>query len=436
MLNKFLLLLFVLQLQAPRLVNGSSFPVFPGTVGGYNRDRENKNSAPHRDLEFGQTDVVDLTSTSTASPANDFVVAHLSNERGQSDFGLSNDVELMIDIVSKLHFNGDGPRYETFQVPDEGVGTVAVVQELYENRGIRVFLGPETSGQAVALTDWAEAQAPDVIFLSPSATNPSLGARQNIIQLMPSDEIMAQQLLAFVTTVQRPKISIIHNDGVYASGLADLVKLQSSFQLATSCELAENTVSTTEADDCVQHVATQSNPNDTVVILITSGRDTRELLRAAAKQYSDNNDDDDILWVGADTVAFDQNLYSDSDLAVWQGAQLVHLHGITAGRGTLRANDELTVRYWNDYLLFRPSTNDAAVRTTDISPTVLIAADALSLIFLNADGELTSGGVQVERLRIALLRQSPFLTLQSGPLRFNQNLQRMEMPFLTVRVQR
>ena len=371
---------------------------------------------------------IDLTAL-RLSRKDDFLVVHLSNAQGDSDLGVSQDVELMIQVVSKLHLSGDGPVFQSIRVPDDGAQTVEIVKELYAG-GVRIFLGPETSGQATALADWAEESAPDAVFFSFAATNPALGNRPNILQLMPTDITMARNIVDFQVAQDRVRhISIIHNDGVYASGLARYIS-QLVPRVDETCVLEENEAPASEFESCVQRIATSTPPEDTLVVLLTSGRDTREALRAAYKVYG--TDAEDVLWIGADTVAYDSTIYDEQDPDVWTGAQIVNLHGISAGANSPKAHDVLSNHFWRDFVAFYPCEKKKL--TSDTSPTVLIAADAVSMIFLNAGGALTGAGANLEELRLTLLRQIPFLYLQSGAVRFNLQLQRIDMSFVTVRV--
>lgn len=159
----------------------------------------------------------DLAKVDSLLERDDSIIAvHLSNQ-GASDFGLSDSVANVIKLITTRHFLGEGPQYVTIPTPDDPDETVALVQDLY-NKGVRVFLGPDTSNQAIAVGEWSKDRAPDAAFFSFGATNPSIGLYNNIVQLAPSDNEMAQSLSTYLVMSGRSKLAIIHNDGVYASG--------------------------------------------------------------------------------------------------------------------------------------------------------------------------------------------------------------------------
>ncbi|CAJ1960696.1 unnamed protein product [Cylindrotheca closterium] len=387
----------------------------------------------------------DFNRTDLLSRVDDPVIVFLSNEASLSDIGVSAQAELVLDLVSRIHFTGDGPQYVKVAIPDKAKDTVAVVQELY-NRGIRTFVGPETSAQAFALGQWAESEVDpkeDVVFFSFWASNPGLAEYSSIIQLIPSDVDLVSAFLALRLDVPGRKfISVIHDDGIYAKGIADLFMKNAHHLMAAMCELPTNQVEASQARSCTDSIVQASAPEETMVVLITSGQDTRVVLQAAFDVYTSlgysGNSNGAVMWVGGDSIAFDASAFDDADVEtdIWRGAQLVNLNAVVAGPGPLASDNDLTIKFWNDFATFLGSMEgDDVVASSDVSPIVLIAADVASLIFvMSSQGAIHGGGCDREDLRIAILRLSPFLFAHTGPLRLSTAMQRRQMPFVVAGV--
>ena len=393
------------------------------------RDASDYGLPPQQNL-FSETPEGEGTAIDPFELGDNFVVAVLTNAGTASDFGYADEVGYGIGIPAALHLGGRN-HYLNLELEDNDPSTVvAAVQAAYDAH-IRVFVGPDTTDQALAVGQWAQQNAPDAIFFTFGATSPTLGQYPNIVQLQPTDDSMAGQIKSFQVTKEKEYVSIIHNDGAYASGLADLIGLAVGERMATRCSLAQDEFSFAQAQGCIQQVVQASPPEKTLTVILTSGRDTRELLRAAMVVYDDHYQDK-ILWVGGDTVAYDQTIYDPQDYEVWLGAQMVNLHGLVPGRAFLSGSDNLAQSFWNDFVVYR----DGSTPTTDVSPYALLAADCASLIHILAGNSLTARGGNPKEVTNEVLRLAPFLTSYSGPLHFNDSLQRINMPFRIVRVQK
>ena len=285
-----------------------------GTAGaGASSSRVLQDILPEYGVPASPGSIPDFNATDLLGRDHDFAVVYLSNAKTDSDTGVASQVDLALQLVSKSHLNGDGPQYYTVHVSDNSTETVRIVQELYD-AGVRVFVGPETSSQAVALANWAESEddpRDDAVFFTFWASNPDLRLRPSIVQLIPSDVNLVEQFLNMRVFVPgRDYISVIHDDGVYAMGIAKLLRERAHHLLASQCQIPSGNVTPEQAKSCIRNVMNASPPENTMVILITQGIDSRVVFRAAYDVYGteggySGNSNGDIMWVGGDGVAYD-----------------------------------------------------------------------------------------------------------------------------------
>ncbi len=193
------------------------------------------------------------------------------------------------------------------------------LQELQalSQKGIRVFIGPFSSEELLAVKSFADQN--DIILISPTSTAPSLSLDDNIFRISPDDSRQSMALATFVSSRQIDYIVPVVRDDIYGNEFIE--QFQPQFQGLggeTVSPIVYNT-SNTDFEPVVAQVKTavqeilQQAPDAVVGVLAVSFDEIVGIFNAASG--------DELLsglsWFGADGVAQNESINADAVAAAF-----------------------------------------------------------------------------------------------------------------------
>ncbi|CAH1238272.1 Hypp5554 [Branchiostoma lanceolatum] len=259
-------------------------------------------------------------------------------------------------------------------------GALQAFRRLYNRQGVRLFVGPDTSSHAVHVTEWAAANAPDAVFISPRATSERLANATNTIRLSMSDQALA---LALYLKLQSDKVSVVipvHIEDSYSTDIVQRIRdladgMMDDITVGASISYAPGTITNKEeARRLTEQLRDALRDNPDAVVLLVSYSEAKYILEAASG-------DSTLLkrmWYTGDSLALREDILSSDDAK--QSAQTVSLYGLAyAGEGLhskrrMRKMQELASRLKRSPPVFAPLAYDAVnlfydtcqiTRTTD-----------------------------------------------------------------------
>ncbi|XP_019614019.1 PREDICTED: uncharacterized protein LOC109461980 [Branchiostoma belcheri] len=264
-------------------------------------------------------------------------------------------------------------------------GALQAFRRLYSRRGVRLFVGPDTSSHAVRVAEWAMENAPDVVFISPRATSERLANATNTIRLSMGDRALA---LALYLKLQSDNVSFVipvHVEDIYATDLVQRIRdladgMMDRITVGTSISYAPGTITNKEeAWGLTDRLRDALRDYPDAVVLFVSYSEARYILEAAGGDSALLRR----MWYTGDSLALREDILSSDEAKL--AAQTASLYGLAfAGEGLhskrrMRKMQKLADRLKRSPPVYAPLAYDAVnlfydscqiARTTD-APTVL-----------------------------------------------------------------
>jgi len=159
---------------------------------------------------------------------------------------------------------------------------VSLAQEMYDS-GVRMFIGPITSEEAVNLYSWSKRVSEEVLFISPSVSLSKVAHYDNFISMQMQNYAGIDSLLYFMSGASGKAVAIYRDDEFGRENI-DLLESKiglSSIQLADSMSYHPEITSAT-ASQVVAELANLVQTNEANIVIAFSFDEISLLLEAAA----------------------------------------------------------------------------------------------------------------------------------------------------------
>lgn len=247
--------------------------------------------------------------------------AHLGEEnKVAAEFAVSNFNKRMTQI-------GNGLSLEIVTADTGSTPTVALdgIKELH-TQGVDIVVGPLSSASTTSIKQYADEN--DMLVLSCCSTAPALAIEDDsIFRMLPDDTNQGPVLTRLAFEEGIDVLVPIHIDDAWGNGLKDAVMDSYSGEgkiFATPIPYDPPTSDDVDYSDVVSQLAdsvqnyVNTNTADRVAVLAIGFSELRDVMREA----SSHDILRDVLWIGADGIANDVNIISDS--TVLEFAQTVN----------------------------------------------------------------------------------------------------------------
>ncbi|XP_078572113.1 uncharacterized protein LOC144859385 [Branchiostoma floridae x Branchiostoma japonicum] len=276
-------------------------------------------------------------------------------------------------------------------------GALQTFRRLYDEQGVRLFVGPDTSSHAVHVAEWAMVNAPDAVFISPRATSERLANATNTIRLSMGDHALA---LALYLKMQSDNVSVVipvHIEDIYSTGLVQRIRdladdKMDDIAVTTSISYAPGTITNKEeAQRLTEELRNALRNNPKAVVLLVSYSEAKHILEAA-------NGDSTLLgrmWYTGDSLALREDILSSEDAK--QSAQTVSLYGLAyAGeelhsKRRMRKMQKLADRLKRSPPVFAPLAYDAVNLIYDTCQVTRTTDAQVVLAHLTREAEWQNG---------------------------------------------
>ncbi|XP_078669350.1 uncharacterized protein LOC144910291 [Branchiostoma floridae x Branchiostoma belcheri] len=276
-------------------------------------------------------------------------------------------------------------------------GALQTFRDLYSRQGVRLFVGPDTSSHAVHVAEWAMANAPDAVFISPRASSERLANATNTIRLSMSDQALA---LALYLKLQSDNVSVVipvHVEDSYATDLVQRIRdladgMMDDVTVGNSISYAPGTITNREeARGTTDRLRVVLRDNPDAVVLLVSYSEARYILEAASG-------DSTLLrrmWYTGDSLALREDILSSDDAKL--AAQTVSLYGLAyAGEGLhskrrMRKMQTLADRLKRSPPVFAPLAYDAVNLFYDTCQIMRSVDAQMILAHLTREAEWQNG---------------------------------------------
>ncbi|CAH1238273.1 Hypp5554 [Branchiostoma lanceolatum] len=276
-------------------------------------------------------------------------------------------------------------------------GALQAFRRLYNRQGVRLFVGPDTSSHAVHVAEWAAANAPDAVFVSPRATSERLANNTNTIRLSMSDQALA---LALYLKLQSDNVSIVipvHIENSYSSDIVQRIRdladgMMDDITVGASISYAPGTITNEEeARRPTEQLRVALRDNPDAVVLLVSYSEAKYILEAASGDSTLLSR----MWYTGDSLALREDILSSDDAK--QAAQTVSLYGLAyAGEGLhskrrMRKMQELASRLKRSPPVFAPLAYDAVNLFYDTCQIMRTTDTQMVLAHLTREAEWQNG---------------------------------------------
>ncbi|XP_066301821.1 uncharacterized protein [Branchiostoma lanceolatum] len=259
-------------------------------------------------------------------------------------------------------------------------GALQTFRRLYDQQGVRLFVGPDSSSHAVHVAEWAMTNAPDAVFISPRATSERLANATNTIRLSMSDQALA---LAMYLKLQSDNVSVVipvHVQDSYSTDIVERIRdlvdgMTGDVTVGTSISYAPGEITNKlEARRPTEQLRDALRVHPDAVVLLVSYSEAKYILEAASGDSTLLSR----MWYTGDSLALREDILSSDDAK--QVAQTVSLYGLAyAGeelhsKRRMRKMQKLASRLKRSPPVFAPLAYDAVnlfydtcqiTRTTD-----------------------------------------------------------------------